>query len=202
METMGPGATLLRGFAAAEAPALITSLGVVAAAAPFRRMTTPGGYAMSVAMTNCGAAGWVTDRRGYRYAATDPASGRPWPLMPEPFRRLATGAAAAAGYARFEPDACLVNRYEPGAKLSLHQDKDERDFSAPIVSVSLGLPATFLFGGLRRADRPRRFRLESGDIAVWGGPSRLFFHGVEPPEEGEDPLTGRCRINLTFRKAL
>jgi alkylated DNA repair protein (DNA oxidative demethylase) len=199
---LGPGATLLRGFAAAAAPALVAALEGVVAAAPFRRMTTPGGYSMSVAMTNCGAAGWVTDRRGYRYAPTDPASGRDWPPMPPPFRRVATGAAAAAGYAGFDPDACLVNRYEAGAKLSLHQDKDERDFSAPIVSVSLGLPATFLFGGPRRADRPRRFRLESGDVAVWGGPSRLYFHGVDAPEPGDDALTGRCRINLTFRKAL
>jgi alkylated DNA repair protein (DNA oxidative demethylase) len=165
-------------------------------------MTTPGGYVMSVAMTNCGRAGWVTDRRGYRYDPIDPQTGRPWPPMPAAFRRIAIGAAAAGGYEDFEPDACLVNRYEPGARLSLHQDKDERDFTAPIVSVSLGLPAVFLFGGARRADRPRRFRLESGDIAVWGGPTRLYFHGIEALDEGEDPLTGRCRINLTFRKAL
>jgi alkylated DNA repair protein (DNA oxidative demethylase) len=200
-EAFAPGATLLRGFAAAEAPALMAALAKVVAAAPFRCMTTPGGYVMSVAMTKCGRAGWITDRRGYRYDPADPTTGRPWPAMPAAFRRLAGRAAVAGGYAGFEPDACLVNRYEPGARLSLHQDKDERDFAAPIVSVSLGLPATFLFGGPRRADRPRRLRLESGDVAVWGGPTRLHFHGVETLEEGEHPLTGRCRINLTFRKA-
>jgi DNA oxidative demethylase len=170
--------------------------------APFRHMVTPGGFRMSVAMTNCGRAGWITDRRGYRYDPLDPTTGRPWPPLPELFCGLATRAAAEGGFAGFEPDACLINRYEPGARLSLHQDKNERDLAAPIVSVSLGLPATFLFGGLRRTDRPRRIRLESGDIAVWGGPARLTFHGVEPLADGEDRLTGRCRINLTFRQAL
>lgn len=194
-------ATLLRGFAAAEAPALVDAVERVAAAAPFRRMTTPGGYRMSAAMTNCGRAGWVTDRRGYRYGSVDPATQRPWPAMPDLFMRLAARAAAAAGFDGFAPDACLINRYEPGARLSLHQDKDERDFSAPIVSVSLGLPATFLFGGSRRAERPRRVPLASGDVAVWGGRARLAFHGVAPLADGGDPLTGRCRINLTLRKA-
>jgi alkylated DNA repair protein (DNA oxidative demethylase) len=157
---------------------------------------------MSVAMTNSGTVGWVSDANGYRYDPADPATGDPWPALPDSFRSLATRASAKAGYEGFEPDACLINRYEPGARLSLHQDKDERDFTAPIVSVSLGLPAIFLFGGTRRRDRPRRIPVESGDVAVWGGPSRLAYHGVAPLADGDDPLTGHCRINLTFRKAL
>jgi DNA oxidative demethylase len=202
IEPLADGAVLLRGFAALEATALMATLQGVLLTAPFRHMVTPGGFRMSVAMTNCGRAGWITDRRGYRYDPLDPTTGRPWPPLPELFCGLATRAAAEGGFAGFEPDACLINRYEPGARLSLHQDKNERDLAAPIVSVSLGLPATFLFGGLRRTDRPRRIRLESGDIAVWGGPARLTFHGVEPLADGEDRLTGRCRINLTFRQAL
>jgi DNA oxidative demethylase len=165
-------------------------------------MTTPGGYVMSVAMTNCGCAGWVTDRRGYRYDFLDPTTGRSWPAMPPLFRDLAERAAAAAGFDGFVPDSCLINRYEPGTRLSLHQDRNERDYAAPIVSVSLGLPAVFLFGGLRRADRARRIRLESGDVVVWGGAARLAFHGVAPVAEDVRALTGRSRINLTFRKAL
>jgi DNA oxidative demethylase len=202
IEALADGAVLLRGFATPEAAAVMEMLQDILLAAPFRHMLTPGGLRMSVAMTNCGRAGWITDRRGYRYDPVDPTTGRPWPPLPGLFRRLATRAAADGGFAGFEPDACLINRYEPGARLSLHQDKNERDLAAPIVSVSLGLPATFLFGGLRRTDRPRRIRLESGDIAVWGGPARLAFHGIESLADGEDRLTGRCRINLTFRQAL
>lgn len=201
-EALAEGAALLRGFARPEAATLMETLQAVLAAAPFRHMVTPGGFRMSVAMSNCGRAGWVTDRTGYRYDPIDPMTGRPWPSMPAAFRSLAARAAASAGFPGFEPDACLINRYEPAARLSLHQDRNERDFGAPIVSVSLGLPAVFLFGGLRRRDRPRKVRLESGDIAVWGGPARLAFHGVEPLADGDDPLTGRCRINLTFRTAL
>jgi len=156
---------------------------------------------MSVGMTNCGALGWVSDRAGYRYAASDPASGRAWPAMPAPFRALAARAAAAGGFAAFEPDACLVNRYEPGARLTLHQDRNERDYAAPIVSVSLGLPATFLFGGDTRGGRPLRVPLAHGDVVVWGGPARLRFHGVAPVEGGWHERLGACRINLTFRKA-
>jgi alkylated DNA repair protein (DNA oxidative demethylase) len=202
IETLGPGAALLRGVARDEAPVLMAAIAEIAAAAPFRRMVTPGGFTMSVAMTNCGAAGWITDRKGYRYTAADPETGRSWPPLPAVFLGLAARAAAAGGYQGFVPDACLVNRYEPGTRLSLHQDRNERDAAAPIVSVSLGLPATFLWGGASRSDRPRRIRLESGDIAVWGGPTRMNFHGVDIIAEGDDPLTGRCRINLTFRKAL
>jgi alkylated DNA repair protein (DNA oxidative demethylase) len=202
IEPLAQGATLLRGFAAAEAERLFAALQPILAAAPLRHMTTPGGYRMSVAMSNCGRVGWVTDRRGYRYDPIDPMTQQAWPPMPDDFLRLATRAAAAGGFTGFAPDVCLINRYEPGARLSLHQDKDERDFGAPIVSVSLGLPAVFLFGGLSRSDRPRRVRLESGDVVVWGGPTRLAFHGIEPLADGDDPLTGRCRFNLTFRQAL
>ena len=193
---------LLRGFASSIAPALLDSITDIQSIAPFRHMMTPGGRAMSVALTNCGAAGWVTDRRGYRYEALDPQSDRPWPDMPSLFRDLAWRAAEAAGYPEFEPDACFMNRYEPGAQLTLHQDKDERDFTQPIVLVSLGLPAIFLFGGAKRRDRPTRIALESGDVVVWGGSSRLNFHGVAPLADGEHSLTGRYRFNLTFRKAL
>ena len=196
------GAMLLGGFALPMEAPLLAALGVLEAEAPFRHMVTPGGHRMSVAMTNCGAVGWVSDRTGYRYDAIDPESRRPWPAMPAAFDDLARRAAAVAGFAGFAPDACLVNRYEPGARLSLHQDKDERDLDAPIVSVSLGLPATFLFGGLKRSDPPRRVALRHGDVVVWGGPSRLAHHGILPLSEGEHPVLGRRRINLTFRQAV
>jgi alkylated DNA repair protein (DNA oxidative demethylase) len=199
---LAEGAVLLRRIAANEAGALVKAVEGVASAAPFRHMVTPGGYRMSVAMTNCGPVGWVSDKTGYRYDSFDSETGRSWPPMPVSFLHIARRAAAKAGFEGFNPDACLINRYEPGARLTLHQDKDERDFDAPIVSVSLGLPATFLFGGMRRKDRPRRFRLENGDVAVWGGPARLAYHGIAPLKDGDHPLTGRCRINLTFRKAL
>ena len=200
-EAMADGAVLLRGFVGRSEGDLIAALREIVKQAPFRHMSTPGGHQMSVAMTNCGDAGWVTDRTGYRYDGTDPDSGAKWPAMPSAFRELAREAATEAGFGGFSPDACLINRYEPGARMSLHQDKDEQDFAAPIVSVSLGIPAIFLFGGLKRADKPRRFRLAHGDIVVWGGPSRLFFHGVAPLADGEYAVLGRRRINLTFRKA-
>ncbi|MDI1268607.1 MAG: DNA oxidative demethylase AlkB [Polaromonas sp.] len=200
-ETLAPGAVLLRGFARVDDAALLQAIAEVTAQAPFRHLVTPGGYTMSVGMSNCGPLGWVSDRSGYRYDALDPLSGQPWPAIPAILRKLAVRAAAQAGFAHFEPDACLVNRYEPGARLSLHQDRDEKDFSAPIVSVSLGLPAVFLFGTPSRKDRPQRHRLQHGDVVVWGGPSRLAFHGVAPLVDGEHPLLGRRRINLTFRCA-
>lgn len=199
---LAQGAVLLGGFALPAEASILAALKRVTKAAPFRHMVTPGGFRMSVAMTDCGRVGWVTDRRGYRYELADPETGKPWPAMPRAFAALAARAARAAGYAGFAPDSCLVNRYEPGARLSLHQDKDERDFAQPIVSVSLGLPATFLFGGLRRADRPRRVKLAHGDVVVWGGESRLAFHGVLALADGEHAATGRARVNLTFRKAL
>lgn len=201
-EEIAPGAVLLRGRARAQAPALLDAVAAIAAKAPFRHMVVPAGFTMSAAMTNCGDAGWFTDRSGYRYATTDPDSGRPWPAMPEIFRALAREAAAEAGYPGFAPDACLINRYEPGARLSLHRDTNERDMTQPIVSVSLGLPATFEFGGLKRSDTPRRIALRHGDVAVWGGPARLAFHGIRALKDGEHELLGRVRINLTFRKAL
>lgn len=199
-ETLGDGAMILRGFALPDAASLIAGVDMVARDAAFRHLVTPGGFTMSVAMTNCGPLGWVSDRRGYRYAPLDPASGKPWPMMPPSFLTLAREAAAEAGYDGFVPDACLINNYEPGARLTLHQDKDELDLEAPIVSVSLGLPAKFLFGGLARADRPQRIMLHHGDVCVWGGPSRLCYHGIDVLKDGDHPLTGRRRINLTFRK--
>jgi len=198
---LAPGAALLRSFAAPDESALLAAVNDLIARAPLRHMITPGGFRMSVGMTNCGALGWVTDLRGYRYDAADPETGRPWPPMPDVFRRLATRAAADAGFDGFVPDACLMNRYEPGARLSLHQDKNERDYGRPIVSVSLGLPAVFLFGGLKRADKPARVPLEHGDVVVWGGPARLRYHGVLALKAGHHALIGAHRINLTFRKA-
>ncbi|MDR6662702.1 alkylated DNA repair protein (DNA oxidative demethylase) [Tardiphaga robiniae] len=199
-EELAEGAVLLRHFFAAEQPDVIAALRMIVKAAPFRHLVTPGGHIMSVAMTNCGRVGWVSDARGYRYDTVDPDSGKPWPEMPAPFRDLAARAAVRAGFDAFVPDACLINRYKPGAKLSLHQDKDELDLGAPIVSVSLGLPATFLFGGLTRSAPQKRYRLTHGDVVVWGGPSRLAYHGVTPLPDGEHPVMGGQRINLTFRK--
>lgn len=196
------GAALLRKFALDGSPLLVAAVDEIAAAAPFRHMLTPGGYRMSVAMTNCGRAGWVTDRRGYRYDTCDPETGRPWPALPALFLDLAGRAADAAGFSGFVPDSCLVNRYRPGTRLSLHQDRNERDFAQPIVSVSLGLPAIFLFGGAERRERARRIPLENGDVVVWGGPARLDFHGVAPLAPGEHELTGAARLNLTLRRAL
>jgi DNA oxidative demethylase len=192
---------LLRGWAKPDAAALLADLQAVLERAPLRHMVTPGGFRMSVAMSNCGALGWVSDPTGYRYDALDPDSGQHWPAMPASFLRLAKLAAAEAGFGGFEPDACLVNRYEPGARLTLHQDRNERDFSQPIVSVSLGLPAVFLFGGPKRSDRPVRVPLMHGDVVVWGGPARLRHHGVLALEQGQHALTGNFRFNLTLRRA-
>jgi len=200
-EPMAEGAVLLHGFAKPVEVDLLADLRDIVEQAPFRHMVTPGGHQMSVAMTNCGGLGWVTDRTGYRYDADDPETGKPWPAMPPSFRELAEQAADHAGFGGFSPDACLINRYQPGARMSLHQDKDEEDFGAPIVSVSLGLPAVFLFGGLRRADTRRRVPLAHGDVVVWGGPARLRYHGVLPLEAGHHRLMGGHRINLTFRRA-
>jgi len=200
-DELAPGAWLLHGFASAHDAELARAIAAVAAAAPFRHMTTPGGFRMSVAMTNCGAYGWVSSENGYRYAALDPDSGKPWLEMPPMIAELARRAAATAGFGPFVPDACLINRYEPGARLTLHQDKDERDFSQPIVSVSLGVPATFLFGGLKRKDRVARVAVEHGDVVVWGGPSRLHYHGVAVLKPAQHPFAGLARINLTLRRA-
>lgn len=202
VEMLCDGAALLHGFALRDEAAILAAVKDVIAQAPLRHLITPGGFRMSVAMTNCGKYGWTSDRRGYRYSSCDPLSGKPWPAFPPIFLELAHSAAAVVGYAGFEPTACLVNRYEPGARLTLHQDKDELDFAAPIVSVSLGIDAVFLFGGLQRSDRPRRLPLTHGDVVVWGGPSRLRYHGVMPVKAACHPLLGECRINLTFRQAM
>ncbi|MGG7444823.1 DNA oxidative demethylase AlkB [Kosakonia oryzendophytica] len=201
LEPLAPGAVVLRRFALPHVEALMQGIAQVISQSPLRHMVTPGGYTMSVAMTNCGALGWTTDQHGYLYAPVDPQTRRPWPEIPEAFLALCQQASVAAGYPDFRPDACLINRYAPGAKLSLHQDKDEPDLRAPIVSVSLGLPAIFQFGGLKRNDPLQRLMLEHGDIVVWGGESRLYYHGIAPLKAGYHPITGECRYNLTFRHA-
>ena len=200
-EVLEPGATVLRGFALEKAADLLQAVQQITVQAPFRHLITPGGLRMSVAMTNWGKLGWVSDRKGYRYDLIDPDGGKRWPAMPPLFRQLALEAAATAGFSGFAPDTCLINRYAPGTRLSLHQDRDEGNYAHPIVSVSLGIPAVFLWGGAQRADKARRIALMHGDVVVWGGPARLRFHGVMPLPEGTHPLTGAHRINLTFRKA-
>ncbi|MGF1547451.1 MAG: DNA oxidative demethylase AlkB [Thiotrichales bacterium] len=201
-EPLSPGAMVLRQYAAAHTDSLLAGIHAIAAQAPFRCMQTPGGYTLSVAMTNGGTAGWITDRKGYRYSTTDPLSGQTWPALPAAFRSLAQAAARAAGFPAFQPDACLINRYQVGAKMALHQDRDERDLTAPIVSVSLGVPATFLWGGLQRSDKAVKVPLLHGDVVVWGGTARLVFHGIAPLKAAHHPLLGEARINLTFRQAL
>ncbi len=200
-ELLDPGVVLLHGFALAEQDAVLAAVNAVIAAAPLRHMTTPGGFRMSVAITNCGHLGWISDRRGYRYSSLDPETAQPWPALPNALLALAQSAAALAGYANFTPDACLINRYVPGARMTLHQDRNEKDFSHPIVSVSLGLPAMFQLGGLQRSDKTLRVPLQHGDVLVWGGASRLRFHGVLPLKAGWHEVLGEQRINLTFRRA-
>lgn len=196
---LGEGITLLRGFA--DTSKLFPLVESIAAVAPFRHLVTPGGQTMSVAMTNCGPVGWVSDRSGYRYSSRDPITDRDWPHMPAEFRRLALDAATAGGFPDFEPDACLINRYAAGARLTAHRDADEQNFAQPIVSVSMGLPASFAFYGLTRGGKGRGVGLSDGDVLVWGGPSRLVYHAVRPLKPGQHPLTLACRYNLTFRHA-
>ena len=198
---LGSQSVVLRGFALALMDELWPQLQQVVAQAPFRHMVTPGGQTMSVPLTNCGPLGWTSSRAGYRYRGDDPDTGLPWPAMPAVFMRLASEAAAEAGVAGFAPDACLINRYRPGSRLTLHQDKNERDFAQPIVSVSLGVSAEFLWGGLQRSDRTQRIPLFHGDVAVWGGVDRLRHHGIAPVRAMAHLLTGNERINFTFRKA-
>lgn len=198
---LDPGVVLLRGFAQSCADALIAGVERIAAAAPFQHMITPGGFTMSAALTNCGA-GWISDRKGYRYSDINPQTGEAWPAIPALFSTLAQNAAEAAGYPGFIPDACIINRYVPGARMSLHQDSQEKPLDAPVVSVSLGLSATFLWGGMARAGRAQRILLHHGDVIVWGGPSRLNFHGIAPLKPGLHPSVGAQRLNLTFRKAV
>lgn len=200
-QAFAANATLLSGFALPVENTLLADLQQIIAVAPLRNMVTPGGFTMSVAMTNCGDFGWITDRKAYRYASLDPLSGKAWPALPDSFLQLAISAASETGFANFVPDACLINEYKMGVRMSLHQDRDEQDFSQPIVSVSLGLPAMFQFGGLQRADKTQKIQLNHGDVLVWGGQSRLRFHGVLPLKAGNHALLGARRINLTFRKA-
>ncbi|MBZ9781828.1 DNA oxidative demethylase AlkB [Pseudomonas sp. REP124] len=200
-EQIGEQSCVLRGFALPWLDRLLPALEAVLAAAPFRQMVTPGGFTMSVALSSCGTWGWTTDRSGYRYTREDPQTGLPWPSMPEVFFQLAQAAARDAGFTDFEPDSCLINRYVPGAKMSLHQDKDEKSYAEPIVSVSLGLPAMFLFGGFERSDKSQRVPLLHGDIVVWGGVDRLRYHGVLPIKDGQHSILGEQRINFTFRRS-
>lgn len=200
-ERISDGAILLHGLAAGRDAEIVEEIRRITTVSPFRHLITPGGHRMSVSMTSCGDLGWMSDRKGYRYTATDPRTQRSWPPMPALFLTLARDAAEWAGFPGYEPDACLINRYRPDAKLSLHQDKDERDLTHPVVSISLGVPATFLWGGFRRSDKPARLTLSHGDVMVWGGPDRMRYHGILPLGEGEHPLLGAQRINLTFRKA-
>jgi DNA oxidative demethylase len=200
-DLLGPGTAILNGFALGRETELAFVMQAISKLAPFRHMITPGGFRMSVALTNCGTYGWVTDRTGYRYDSIDPETGQHWPGMPGNFLELARDAASAAGFPSFSPDACLINRYEPGSRLTLHQDKNEQDFTQPIVSVSLGLPATFLFGGMERSDKTVRVPVHHGDVIVWGGPARLRYHGINPLKDGVHPTFGGYRYNLTFRVA-
>ena len=199
--SLGSGALVLRAHLLNQDAAMLAAFNAITSHAPLRHLTTPGGHSMSVATTNCGALGWVSSKSGYSYSLTDPMTGRAWPDMPQALRELAVGAALQAGYKNFNPDACLVNQYKPGAKMGLHQDRDEQDFAQPIVSLSLGLPAVFLFGGLKRSDTAQRVHLTNGDVVVWGGPTRLAFHGIAPLAGGDHPVWGARRINLTFRCA-
>jgi alkylated DNA repair protein (DNA oxidative demethylase) len=196
---LGEGIALLRGYS--RSIDLMPIIERIAARAPFRHLVTPGGQTMSVAMTNCGPLGWVSDRSGYRYSPRDPLTGEEWPPLPDAFGALARGAAALAGFPDFVPDACLVNRYSPGARLTAHRDADEQNYAQPIVSVSLGLPASFAFYGLTRGGKGRSVALVDGDVLVWGGPSRLVYHAVRPIKPGMHPVTGGFRYNLTFRHA-
>lgn len=199
LEWLQDGVALLPGFA--DTASLMPLIERIVADAPFRHLTTPGGHRMSVAMTNCGDYGWCSDKNGYRYDPMDPETNKPWPKMPDAFLTLAAAAAARAGFPGGAPDACLINRYSPTATLSLHQDRDERDMRWPIVSVSLGVSATFLLGGLRRSDPTRSLTLHDGDVLVWGGPARGVFHGIRRIAAASHPLTGEYRFNITFRRA-
>jgi alkylated DNA repair protein (DNA oxidative demethylase) len=198
---LGEGAVHLPNFAKPLEAALLAQIEMLTQEAPFRRMSTRGGHVMSVALTNCGPLGWVSDQSGYRYSEHDPLTAKPWPLMPRIFAELAQRAALAAGFRRFEPDACLVNCYEPGSKMSLHQDRDELDKRQPIVSVSLGVSAQFLWGGSERNSPTRTITLSSGDVVIFGGASRLNFHGIKRLAVQSHPLTAERRYNLTFRRA-
>jgi len=193
------GVTLLPCFA--DSSVLKPAIQSVCDLSPLRNMTTRRGHSIQVSMTNCGTVGWVSDTRGYRYTTLDPITDAPWPDMPLPLLELARRAANLAGFAGFEPDACLINRYAPGLQMGAHQDRDEQDFSQPIVSVSLGIPARFFVIGERREGKSTPIDLSDGDVVVFGGPARLYYHGVRKLKPNVDPLWGSHRWNLTFRKA-
>jgi len=199
---LAPGALLLRGAAEACATDLLSQIEGVIMVSPLRTVVTPMGKSMSVEMTNCGDVGWVSDRTGYRYETIDPLTNLSWPAIPALFAQLANGVAEQAGFPEFHPDACLINRYAMGSKMGLHQDRDEQDFAQPIVSVSLGLPITFNFGGGTRTSPTTKTELRHGDVVVFGGQSRLAFHGVGTLRRGQHSLTGPYRFNLTFRRAI
>lgn len=192
---------LLQGFALSGAAHLVADLHAVIQIAPLRQMLTPSGLMMSVLTSSCGKRGWISDKKGYRYSTIDPISGQTWPEMPDSFITLAQQAAAIAGFENFAPDSCLINSYASGAKMGLHQDKDERDFTQPIVSVSLGVAAMFQMGGFKRGEQALKFALHHGDVLVWGRTARLRFHGVLPVKAATHPAFGERRVNLTFRKA-
>ena len=200
-QQLAEGVCLLSGQANSMMPAIWQAVEDVLRQAPLRQMQTPGGYTMSVAMSNCGELGWISDRHGYRYSRLDPQSGQPWPAMPEILQELARIWAAEAGFDNFVSNACLINCYQAGSKMSLHLDRDERDFAHPILTLSLGLPARFMLGGLQRQDPYRKLLLQHGDVLVFGGPARLCFHGIMPLADGDHALLGKRRISLTFRRA-
>lgn len=168
---------------------------------PFRKMMTPNGHYTGVALTNCGDFGWTSDRNEYRYSSSDPLNNQPWLAIPESFKALAKNAAHVAGFKDFEPDACLINQYLIGTKLGSHQDKNEKDFSQPIVSVSIGLSAVFQIFGNQRAGQAINYRLYDGDVVVWGNSARLCYHGVRTLSAAELDPTCQQRINITFRKS-
>lgn len=198
---LAEGAMVLRRFATPVVVALMEGVEAVVAQSPLRRLIVPNGRPMRIEMTNCGLVGWVNIDGRYRYSRVDPLTGRSWPGMPATFRRIAGAAASAAGYPDFQPAVCIINRYAVGADLQMHQDRDDTQDRQPVVSVSLGLPAIFHFGGQGRGEKPLTIPLDDGDVVVWGGASRMHRHGVAPVAPGVHPRTGAYRYNLTFRTA-
>jgi len=195
-EEIFPGAVLMRSLALPQDNEFFTAAEAIIAARPLHHTTTPSGLPMGVMVTDCG------DSRAFanRWDTANPERMRLWPPMPPLLRDFAIRCAVRSGFPQFRPDACHINRYQAGTKLGLHQDRHECDWTQPIVSLSFGLECIFLLGGLQRTDKPRRILLEHGDVIVWGGPSRMRFHGVQPLKPGHHPLTGPYRYNLTFRK--
>ncbi len=198
---ISPDAVLFKAALKPVASSLLEEIRTISGANPFRQRKTPGGQLMSAAMTNCGAWGWVTDADGYRYSDIEPETGRTWLPIPAVWIQWVNLFCQRAGLGTFNPDACLINRYAPGAGMGLHQDKDEKDLAIPIVSFSLGAPVLFRWGGLNRQEPVSEFLLEHGDVLVWGGADRMRFHGVKKLRRYQHPLTGHYRYNLTFRQS-